>query len=151
VSRTFSHAYGLAGLRIGYGIASTDFAKRVRVFATADSVGTLAAVAARAALDDGLSLKEFVKRNTDDRQEFVNQAISRRLNSLDSHTNFVALDTSNPTNVVVQHFRSNNILIAPVSLSWDTWIRVSLGKPEDMQAFWRVWDTLPIDKFNVRH
>ena len=151
VSRTFSHAYGLAGLRIGYGIASTNFVRRVRVFATADSVGTLAAVAARAALDDAVSLKEFVKRNADDRQEFVNQAISRRLNSLDSHTNFVALDTSNPTNVVIQHFRSNNILIAPVSLSWDTWIRVSLGKPEDMKAFWRVWDTLPIDKFNVRH
>jgi hypothetical protein len=53
--------------------------------------------------------------------------------------------------VIIQHFRSNNILIAPVSLAWDTWIRVSLGKAEDMKAFWRNWDTLPIDKFNVRH
>jgi hypothetical protein len=53
--------------------------------------------------------------------------------------------------MVIQHFRANNILIAPVSLSWDTWIRVSLGKPEEMNAFWRTWDTLPIDKSTIRH
>ena len=124
---------------------------RMRTFATAESIGTLAAAGAIAALDDAASLKEFIRRNTDDRQEFTNRAITRRLKPLDSHTNFVALDTSNPTNVIIQHFRSNNILIAPVSLAWDTWIRVSLGKAEDMKAFWRTWDTLPIDKFNVRH
>jgi histidinol-phosphate aminotransferase len=151
VTRTFSHAYGLAGLRVGYGIASAKVAKQMRAFATAESVGTLAAVGAMAALEDAASLKEFIRRNTDDRQEFTNRAITRRLKPLDSHTNFVALDTSNPTNVIIQHFRSNNILIAPVSLAWDTWIRVSLGKAEDMKAFWRIWDTLPIDKFNVRH
>jgi histidinol-phosphate aminotransferase len=151
VTRTFSHAYGLAGLRVGYGVASPKVATRMRTFATAESIGTLAAAGAIAALDDAASLKEFIRRNTDDRQEFTNQAITRRLKPLDSHTNFVALDTSNPTNVIIQHFRSNNILIAPVSLAWDTWIRVSLGKAEDMKAFWRTWDTLPIDKFNVRH
>ena len=151
VTRTFSHAYGLAGLRVGYGITSPKAASQMRAFATAESVGTLAAVGAMAALDDTVSLKEFVRRNTDDRQEFTNRAITRRLKPLDSHTNFVALDTSNPTNVIIQHFRNNNILIAPVSLAWDTWVRVSLGKAEDMKAFWRVWDTLPIDKLNIRH
>jgi histidinol-phosphate aminotransferase len=151
VTRTFSHAYGLAGLRVGYGIASASVARQMRAFATAESVGTLAAVAAMAALDDAAGLKEFIRRNTDDRQEFSNRATTRRLKPIDSHTNFVALDTSSPTNLVIQHFRSNNILIAPVSLSWDTWIRVSLGKPEDMRAFWQTWDSLPIDKLNVQH
>ena len=151
VSRTFSHAYGLAGLRVGYGIASAEVGHADAGFCHGRVGRHAGGGAAIAALDDTASLKEFIKRNTDDRQEFTNRAITRRLKPLDSHTNFVALDTSNPANVVIQHFRSNNILIAPVSLAWDTWIRVSLGKAEDMKAFWRTWDTLPIDKFNVRH
>jgi histidinol-phosphate aminotransferase len=151
VSRTFSHAYGLAGLRIGYAIASAEAARRMRAFGTAAGVSTVAVRAAIAALDDAVGPSESVKRNTDDRQEFSNNAFARSLRPLDSHANFVALNTFNPANMVIQHFRTNNILIAPVSLLWDTWIRVSLGKPEEMNAFWRTWDTLPIDKSTIRH
>jgi histidinol-phosphate aminotransferase len=151
VSRTFSHVYGLAGLRIGYGIASPEIARRMRAFATAHGVSTIAVGAAIAALDDTASLSEFVKKNANDRQEFWNTAYTRSLKPIDSHTNFLAVNTFNPANLVIQHFRANNVLIAPVSLSWDTWIRVSSGKPEEMRAFWRAWDTLPIDKSSVRH
>jgi histidinol-phosphate aminotransferase len=151
VTRTFSHVYGLAGLRVGYGVASAEIAQRMRGFATEDGVSTIAVRAAIAALDDAVSLSEFVKKNADDRQEFYNEASTRSLKPLDSHANFIALDTFNPANVIIQHFRSNNILIAPVSLLWDTWIRVSLGKPKEMSSFWRTWDTLPIDKSSIRH
>ena len=151
VSRTFSHVYGLAGLRIGYGIASSAVARRMRAFATAHGVSTIAVAAAMAALDDTASLSQFVKKNADNRQEFWNTAYTRSLKPIDSHANFLAVNTFNPANLVIQHFRSNNILIAPVSLSWDTWIRVSLGKPDEMRAFWGAWDTLPIDKSSVRH
>jgi histidinol-phosphate aminotransferase len=151
VSRTFSHVYGLAGLRVGYGITSAETAARMRAFATADGVSTLAARAAIAALDDTASVLEFVKRNANDRQEFRNKCTSRSLKPIDSSANFFAMDTFNPATMIIQHFRANNILIAPVSLSWDTWIRVSLGRPEEMIAFWRAWDTLPIDKSTIRH
>jgi len=151
VSRTFSHVYGLAGLRVGYGIASRETATRLRAFGTVNAVSTLAIRAAMAALDDTTGLKEFVKKNTDARQEFVNTALTRSIRQRESHTNFFAVETFNPATMVIQHFRANNILIAPVSLSWDTWIRVSLGKSEEMSAFWRAWDTLPIDKSTIRH
>lgn len=151
VSRTFSHIYGLAGLRVGYGIASTETASRMRTFGTVDATSTLAIRAAITALDDTASLREFIKRNTDDRQEFVNAALARSFKQRESHTNFFAVNTFNPATMVIQHFRANNILIAPVALSWDTWIRVSLGKPEEMSAFWRTWDTLPIDKSTIPH
>jgi histidinol-phosphate aminotransferase len=151
VTRTFSHVYGLAGLRVGYGIASAEVAGRMRAFATQDGVSVLAARAAIAALDDTAGVEELVRRNIADRQEFRNKATTRSLKPPDSNTNFVALDTFNPANMVIQHFRSNNILIAPVSLSWETWIRVSLGRPEEMNAFWRAWDALPIDKTTILH
>lgn len=151
VSRTFSHAYGVAGLRVGYGIASPETAMSMRAFSTVNAVNTVAIHAAMAALDDPASLKEFVKKNTDARQEFVNAAFTRNFKQRESHTNFFAVETFNPATMVIQHFRANNILVAPVSLTWDTWIRVSLGKPEEMNAFWQAWDTLPIDKSAIRH
>jgi histidinol-phosphate/aromatic aminotransferase/cobyric acid decarboxylase-like protein len=61
------------------------------------------------------------------------------------------MNTYNPANMLSHHFRQNNILIAPVSLTMDTYIRVSLGSPDEMAAFWRAWDTLPIDKSSIRH
>jgi histidinol-phosphate aminotransferase len=151
VSRTFSHAYGLAGLRVGYCIASADAAKRMRAFITQESVNIVAARAAIAALDDTAGLDEAVRRNADSRQEFRNWATNRSLKPVDSHSNFVMMNTYNPTNVLSHHFRQNNIVIAPVSLSMDTYIRVSLGRPDEMVAFWRAWDTLPIDKSSIRH
>lgn len=151
VSRTFSHAFGVAGLRVGYGIASLETATRMRAFGTVNAVNTVAIHAAMAALDDPASLREFVKKNTDARQEFVNAAFTRNFKQRESHTNFFAVETFNPVTIVIQHFRANNILVAPVSLTWDTWIRVSLGKPEEMNAFWQAWDTLPIDKSAIRH
>jgi histidinol-phosphate aminotransferase len=151
VSRTFSHIYGLAGLRVGYGIASPETATRMRAFGTVDAVSTLGIRAAIAALADTASLRRFIEKNNDARQEFVNAAFAHNFKQRDSHTNFFAVDTANPATLVIEHFRANNILIAPISLSWDTWIRVSLGKPEEMRAFWRTWDTLPIDKSAIRH
>ena len=151
VSRTFSHAYGLAGLRVGYGIASAGAAKRMRAFSTQDSVNSIAVRAAMAALEDTAGLRDAVKRNTDARQEFRNWAMARSLKPWDSQANFVMMETFNPANLIIHHFRQNSILIAPVSLLFDTSIRVSLGKPEQMMSFWRVWDTLPIDKSSIRH
>jgi histidinol-phosphate aminotransferase len=151
VSRTFSHAYGLAGLRVGYGIASPDAAKRMRSVITQESVNTIAAQTAIAALDDVAGLNESVKRNADSRQAFRNRATSRSLKPVDSHANFVIMNTYNPANMLIHHFRQNNILIAPVSLALDTYVRVSLGRQEEMAEFWRVWDTLPIDKSSIRH
>jgi histidinol-phosphate aminotransferase len=123
----------------------------MRAFVTQESVNMIAARAAIAALDDTTGLSESVKRNTDSRQEFRNWATNRSLKPVDSHANFVMMNTYNPANILIHHFRQNNILIAPVSLTLDTYIRVSLGRPEEMAAFWRAWDTLPIDKSSIRH
>ena len=151
VTRTFSHAYGLAGLRIGYGIASAGAAKRMRACITQQSVNILAVQAAMSALEDTAGLSESVRRNADSRQEFRNWATNRSLKPVDSQTDFVMMNTYNPANMVIHHFRQNNVLIASVSLTLDTYIRVSLGRPEEMSAFWDAWDTLPIDKSSIRH
>jgi histidinol-phosphate/aromatic aminotransferase/cobyric acid decarboxylase-like protein len=50
------------------------------------------------------------------------------------------MDVHRPAKQVIEHFRKNNVLIGREFPPLDTYVRVSLGKPEEMQEFWRVYD-----------
>src|SRR5438874_660601 len=146
VSRTFSSVYGLAGLRLGYGIVSPGTARQLRPFSTINNVNGIVAQAGLTALDDKEAAQDFVKQNADARQEFFNQAMARMLKPIDSHTNFVMMNTHHPAEQVIEHFRKNNVLIGRRFPAMDSYIRVSFGTPDEMAAFWRVWDMLPFAK-----
>jgi histidinol-phosphate aminotransferase len=143
VARTFSKIYGLAGMRIGYAVASPEMAKRLPAGFPNWSVSVVSARAASAALDDVDYVRLGVKRNTDDRQEFLNQVNERMIRALDSHTNFVMVNPMRPPDDVIEHLKHNHILIGPKYPVLDKYIRVSLGTPAEMQAFWRAWDLMP--------
>jgi histidinol-phosphate aminotransferase len=146
VLRTFSKVYALAGLRLGYAIASPEKVGRMRFFTTLDNVNGMVVSAAMVALDDEPAVADSKKRNADARQEFFNQALARMLRPIDSQTNFVMMDTHHPAAEVIEHFRKFNILIGRRFPAMDTCIRVSLGTPSEMQSFWRAWDMLPYPK-----
>jgi histidinol-phosphate aminotransferase len=143
VSRTFSKIYGLAGMRIGYAVATPEMAKRLPAGFPNWSVSVVSARAASAALDDVDYVRLGIKRNTDDRQEFMNQVNARMLRAIDSQTNFVMVNPMRPPDEVIEHLKKNNILIGPKYPVLDKYIRVSLGTPAEMQAFWRAWDLMP--------
>jgi len=149
VCRTFSKIYGLAGLRLGYAIASPDVAKRLSTYLTQDNINGIALKAAMAALDDSEGTTEFIRRNADVRQEFFNQAMARMLKPIDSHANFVMMNVDHPADSVIEHFRKNNILIGRPFPAMNTYVRISLGTTEDMKAFWKVWDKLPYAKMSM--
>jgi histidinol-phosphate aminotransferase len=151
VARTFSKVYGLAGLRLGYAVASPNVIQEMRKFVTENNINAIATQAAVAALADADGVRAFVQRNADDRQEFFNQAMARALKPIDSHANFVMMNTSHPATEVIEHFRNDNILIGRRFPPMDTYIRVSLGRQEEMLAFWRTWDKLPYTKNMMHH
>jgi len=151
VTRTFSKVYGLAGLRLGYAVASPNAIQKMRQFASQDNINTVAAQAALAALDDMDGVNGFVRRNMDDRQEFFNQAMARALKPIDSHANFVMMNTFHPAEDVIQHFRQNRVLIGRSFPPMSTYIRISLGRPEEMRCFWQAWDMLPYPKHTMQH
>jgi histidinol-phosphate aminotransferase len=143
VTRTFSKIYGLAGMRVGYVVTAPDVARRLSAGQLHFGVGSVAAKAAAAALDDLEYVRLSAKRNADDRQEFMNRINGDMLRALDSHTNFVMMDPLRPPDQVIAHLKKNNILIGPPIPAMDTYIRVSLGTPAEMDEFWRVWDLMP--------
>jgi histidinol-phosphate aminotransferase len=144
VVRTFSKVYGLAGLRVGYAVAGEEAITRMAARALPFGVNRLGLTAALAALRDEQQVKRCARQNANDRQEFMNQVNGRMLRALDSHTNFVCLNTTEPAGPIIEHFRRNDILLPPVIAELPTYIRVSLGKPEQMDEFWRIWDVLNI-------
>ena len=149
VTRTFSAIHGLAGLRIGYAVAATDAAGRLASARLSDGVNGVAASAAVAALDDDVHVRAAAQRTTNDRQEFVNQANARMIRTIDSQTNFVMVNTDRDAADIVEHFRKNGVLVAGPFPLFPKHVRVSLGTPEEMRAFWRVWDLLPAHRMSM--
>jgi histidinol-phosphate aminotransferase len=145
VIRSFSKIHALAGLRIGYAITAPNTARYLASRLSAHISG-LAARAAIAALADTERIARVAQRNANDRQEFLNQANARMLRSVDSHTNFVMLNTGRSALPVIHHFRSNNIELPEIFPPYDQHVRVSLGTAADMMEFWRVWDLMPAYK-----
>ncbi len=146
VARTFSKMYGLAGMRIGYVVAPAEIAPRLSTERLRLDVSVVSAKAAAAALDDSEYVRMAAKRNADDRQEFMNQVNARMLRALDSHTNFVMVNPLRPVDEVLEHLKRNNVLVGPRIPAMNKYIRVSLGKPQEMLRFWRVWDLMPPHK-----
>ncbi|MBZ5524015.1 MAG: aminotransferase class I/II-fold pyridoxal phosphate-dependent enzyme [Acidobacteriia bacterium] len=143
VARTFSKIYALAGLRIGYAVASAEMAEKIGASWLQFSVNALAIQAAMAALEDIEHLQRNAAANAEQRQEFLKQAKARGMNTIESQTNFALLQVDRSIDDIMAHFRKSNLLVGPHFPGIDGFLRVSFGRPEEMVAFWRVWDTLP--------
>jgi histidinol-phosphate aminotransferase len=134
ITRSFSKLYGLAGLRIGYGIGRVDLIRRLEAFRI--SIPNQAGVAAaRASLGDAGFRTETRKRIGE------SVALARRcfdatgVRYAPTHANFMMFDTGAPSSEFVEFARDRRVLISPVSEPFSSWARVSMGRPEDMRAF----------------
>ena len=142
VTRTFSKVYGLAGLRVGYAVSSEETAKRLAARSLPGSISTVAARVALVALGDAAHVKKIAMVNANDRQEFLNQANARMLRCLDSETNFVLMRTFVNGKETAEMLRAKGVLVRAEYPGFEKHIRVSLGLPEEMRAFWNVWDAI---------
>jgi histidinol-phosphate aminotransferase len=144
VARTFSKVFGLAGIRVGYAVGAPAKIQALAARRLPEGLNAVGARAALVAYDDVDYVQMSEKRNAADRQEFFNQAKSRKVQAIASYANFAMLKTSRPAVEVIDHFKKNNVLIARLFPSMNTHVRVSFGTPPEMTEFWRVWDIMPV-------
>ncbi|MEO0619927.1 MAG: aminotransferase class I/II-fold pyridoxal phosphate-dependent enzyme, partial [Pseudomonadota bacterium] len=90
--RTFSKAYGMAGIRVGYGIAHTDLATAFNKIRNHFGVSRVAQAGALAALADQEYLQDVVAKTARSRSRIAEIAAANGLEALPSATNFVAVD-----------------------------------------------------------
>jgi histidinol-phosphate aminotransferase len=137
VLRTFSKAYGLAGLRVGYAIFSDDrLARAVTSSKTPFNVNTAAQIAAVAALGDEAWMKASVASMTGERAR-VTEAISvLGLRAAKSQTNFLFIDVGLDSPKAFDHFLSHGIIIKPwKEKGYETFIRMTIGTQTENDRF----------------
>ena len=128
ISRTFSKAYGLAGLRVGYSICSNtiaDFINRVR---EPFNVNHTAQMAAIAALGDEEYLSDSVKMNSDGYNQLVRGFEAFRLNYIPSFANFIAVEFDDATGIY-NSLLKEGVIVRPVEMK--DYLRISIGTPNE--------------------
>jgi histidinol-phosphate aminotransferase len=135
VSRTFSKAYGLAGLRIGYGIAQpvvTDLLNRVR---PPFNVNTPAQAAALAALADEEFLRRSYELNRAGLAELARGFNALGLRYVPSFGNFILVHVG-PAARVYEELLRRGIIVRPVAnYGLPEWLRVTVGLPDENVRF----------------
>jgi histidinol-phosphate aminotransferase len=139
VSRSLSKAYGLAGLRIGLGIAQpvlTDLLNRIR---QPFNVNSLAQAAAVAALNDRQFLQKSAKVNADGYRQLTQAFEAMDLEYVPSYGNFVLFRVGNDDGAgarVNLALLKQGVIVRPVgNYGLPQWLRVSIGLPEENAAF----------------
>ncbi len=136
VTRTFSKAWGLAGLRIGYALSSpvvADLLNRVR---QPFNVNRLALHAAEIALDDEAHMHEGVRFARCGMEQIVSGARALGLESIPSVGNFVCIDVGRDAAEVDQALLREGVITRPVAnYGLPRHLRVTIGLPEENQRF----------------
>ncbi|MDD5069920.1 MAG: histidinol-phosphate transaminase, partial [Candidatus Omnitrophica bacterium] len=147
-SRTFSKAYGLAGLRIGYGVADSEIIANLNKVREPFNVNRFSQVAAVAALNEKAYLKRVIEFTNKEKKYFYDQLTKLGVKYIESATNFVLIDFGRDTALLDAFMLKNGIIVRSLK-GWglDTFIRVTVGLPKENKKFVKILaDFLKQDK-----
>lgn len=136
VLRTFSKVYGLAGIRIGYGIAARDLVSELNKLRTPFNTSNLAQAAALAALDDDAHVRKSVEANRAGLRLLLDGAAKLGLRAIASHANFVLMELSADANAIADELLGRGVIVRPMSwMGFPRAIRVSVGTLDENERF----------------
>jgi len=137
--RTFSKGYGMAGLRVGYGIANADLISAFNKVRNHFGVGRIAQAGALAALADQAWLQSVRRQVVDARQSFGAAAVQNGLKPLPSATNFLTLDCGRGgdyARAILRGLIERGVFVRmPFVAPHDRCIRISLGDAAALAVF----------------
>lgn len=136
VSRTFSKAYGLAALRVGYAVSSLEVAEILNRVRQPFNVNSLALVAACAALDDKDYLEQSRATNRLGMLQLEEGFKKLGLSWLPSRGNFIAVDFQRDAAVINQRLLEQGVIVRPIAgYGMPHFLRVSIGTAAENQTF----------------
>jgi len=138
VLHTFSKIHALAGLRIGYGIGHLKLISLLERVRSPFNTNMLAQAAAEVAVQD-YPFELFSRaRNAEARKAFFLEAGKHRCQASGMGGNFVLLETILPAQELFKDLLRAGVIVRPVhAYDLPNHVRITLGKPEEMEAFWR--------------
>mgnify|MGYP000178633034 CR=1 FL=1 len=141
VTRTFSKIFGLAGLRVGYGVSSPEIADYLNRVRQPFNVNTLAQVAAAAALDDDSHIRQSREMNLSGLTYLTDACKSRGLSYIPSAGNFLAIDFSRPAQDLFEAMMQQGVIVRPIAnYGMPDFLRVTIGSEDENRRFIEVLD-----------
>jgi histidinol-phosphate aminotransferase len=136
VLRTFSKAYGLAGLRIGYGFAPPEIARLLLKVREPFNVSSIAAAAAEAALDDREFLEQVRKTVWTGKRLLYRGLEQLGIRYVPTEANFVLMDVGRDCRAVADALLRKGVIVRPCDVfGLPTHLRVDVGTPEQVERF----------------
>ncbi len=145
ISRTFSKAFGLANLRVGYGVMHEDLVKYYKAVTPPFPVSTLAQLCALECLKDLDYMLKCVEMIKSERERIYRELKCRGLDVYESQANFLFMKSPIKAGEFVEELVKRGIIVRDCSnfLGCDDYsVRVSVGKPDENNAFLRALDDL---------
>ena len=140
--RTFSRIFGLAGLRVGYVLSSSQLKRQIDDFLQIHGINVLGAVAASASLKDFGFRQYCVNSNIKSRQIVTKALDSLELKHSPSHANFVFHEVMSERDVFMKALKDHNIIVDGQFAGYDSFFRVTLGTPDEMRYYTDTLKTL---------
>lgn len=139
IARTFSKAYGLAGARVGYGIAQPELLAMLNRVRHPFNVNDLSQIAALAALKDQEFVQKTLRVNKDGIKYLTKEFDELKLPYMGLHANFVTVKIGPYADQVVSYLLKKGIIVRRMkSYDLPEWIRVTVGTPEQNRRFMEV-------------
>ncbi|MGP4067817.1 histidinol-phosphate transaminase [Halobacillus sp. B29] len=133
VLRTFSKAYGLAGLRIGYGVGHPDVIRMLEPSREPFNTTTVSQAAAILALDDQQFLQMSLEENKKNKNALMNFCDENGLSYYDSQANFLLIHLPFSGDEMFQHLLAKGFIVrSGEALGLPNTIRLTIGRSEDM-------------------
>ena len=134
ILRTFSKVFGLAGLRIGYGISTGEIIDTLYKVRMAFNTNSVAQVAALAAWDDREHVQKSVSMNRAELEFLYRELSERHVEYVPSYANFILLNLQRPARAITSALLRQGVIVRP---AWGcpTCMRVSVGTHEQNQVF----------------
>ncbi|EKD42581.1 MAG: hypothetical protein ACD_73C00097G0001 [uncultured bacterium] len=146
VTRSFSKAFGLAGLRVGYMAACESILAPINKIRVGKHVNSLGQVAACASLDDVEYMERYVSEVHASKAWLVEKIQSLNLVVISTPANFILVKVANPE-ALVEHLASQNIFIRDRSKipQLEGFVRISIGHQLLMERFWKVFKEISVN------
>lgn len=133
--RTFSKAYGMAGLRVGYGVAHPEIASLMERVRQPFNVNSLAQVAATAALDDTAHLDAGIRNNAEGLEYLYTEVGAMGLEYVETEANFFLIKVGDGKGVYEALLKKGVIVRPMASYGLGEFIRVTIGLPQENERF----------------
>lgn len=146
VTRTFSKAYGLASLRVGWAACAPEIADLLNRVRQPFNVDSMALAAAKAALQDLEYLEASKTLNNEGMAQIIRALEAKGLGYIPSKGNFITVDFSKDASDINQFFLKQGVILRPVAnYGMPNHLRVSIGTREENQRFIDVLNEMDLD------